>query len=199
MPAEQEPLASIDDLLAGPMTEEIPRALAPAPTPRAAPWLFWASVVSALAAAAVFVVTLAVGYKISYLLLFCSFFALVSLRRALTTLAAPRLVVGAEPKASAPTDADERADGLQLALTRWRKRMATSQREPDRFASAVRPRLAEIADERLRQRHGVTRVSDPRRAREIMGEQLWTFLISPLARTPNPRELASVVKDMEKI
>jgi hypothetical protein len=51
----------------------------------------------------------------------------------------------------------------------------------------------------LRQRHGVSRADDPRRARELMGERLWMFLFSPLASTPNPRELAAVVDDMEKL
>jgi hypothetical protein len=88
---------------------------------------------------------------------------------------------------------------VQLALTRWDKRLNWSRRDPDRYAKMVRPRLAEIADERLRQRHGITRDGDPKRAREIMGENLWTFLVSSPARTPNPRELAAVVKDMEKL
>ena len=56
-----------------------------------------------------------------------------------------------------------------------------------------------LADERLRQRHGISRTGDPRRARELMGERLWAFLYAPPARPPNPRELAAVVEDMERL
>ena len=41
----------------------------------------------------------------------------------------------------------------------------------ERFGSTVARRLGELADERLRQRHGLTRASDPARARELLGDQ----------------------------
>jgi hypothetical protein len=114
---------------------------------------------------------------------------------------APRLTIGAEhlEPVTARIDPTQVADGIQLALGRWDSRLSWSERDPQRFMSVVRPRLADIADERLRQRHGVSRADDPRRARELMGERLWMFLFSPLASTPNPRELAAVVDDMEKL
>jgi hypothetical protein len=221
---DEEPLASIDELLAGPGTDQTlpvaeqpaPAGAGPGPVARAAAALFWAALVSALCAAAVFVVLLGLGYDVSYVLLFFAFFALVSLRRALRRIVAPKLLLGAPPAApgpapvprvrprpAAPGDAplagDPHADGLQLALSRWQSRLSWSQKEPDRFTSQVHPRLADIADERLRQRHGVTRTGDPHRARQLMGERLWTFLYSPLSRTPNPRELAAVVEDMERL
>jgi hypothetical protein len=154
-----------------------------------------------LAAGAVEVVLLPLGVQVPYLLLVTVFFALLALRRAVGRVAAERVPLAMTPAAPAidGIDPDGLSDGLRLAVGRWDTRLAWTERDPPRFASAVRPRLAEIADERLRQRHGVTRASDPGRAREIMGERLWTFLSAPLSRSPNPRDLAAVVDDMEKL
>jgi hypothetical protein len=226
---DDEPLASIDDLLTFPGTDDTqPVGGQPAvtgdgngPVARVAAALFWAALFAGLCAGAAYIVLLGLGYDISFALLFCAFLALVSLRRALRRIVPTKLVVGAPPAvqdAVAPTGPPVRpaapgepppdepappvgvaADGLQLALSRWQSRLSWSQKEPDRFASTVRPRFADIADERLRQRHGITRTGDPRRARELMGERLWAFLYAPPARPPNPRELAAVVEDMERL
>ncbi|WP_460913745.1 hypothetical protein [Plantactinospora veratri] len=59
--------------------------------------------------------------------------------------------------------------------------------------------LAELVDELLRQRHGVTRASDPERARGLLGEPLWNFLDTPPKRTPAPRDLAAIVAQLEKL
>ncbi|GAB3945692.1 hypothetical protein GCM10027614_37900 [Micromonospora vulcania] len=56
--------------------------------------------------------------------------------------------------------------------------MDWSNTRPERFTSVVLPRLAELADERLRLTHAVTRESDPARARVLLGDRLWTFLES---------------------
>ena len=46
-------------------------------------------------------------------------------------------------------------------------------------------RCAELTDERLRQRHGITRASDPRRARQLLGEPLWSCSV------PTPGDAAA--------
>jgi hypothetical protein len=195
-------LATIDELLAADADIE---AEADAAGPRRgatlARRLFWSAVLAAGCAAALYVVLLPLGFKVPYPLLFSGFFALVVLRRALREVAAPVLRLGAMPAAARDTriDPTEMPDGVQLALDRWKARLSGTERDPSRFMSNVRPRLTEIVDERLRQRHGVIRATDPRRARELMGERLWRFLFSPLAHVPNPGELAAVVDDMEKI
>jgi hypothetical protein len=193
---------SIDDLLGDPADGEADAR--PAQSGRTATFgsgLFWAALVAAIGAGAAYVVLLPMGLKIPYILLFSVFFALLALRRALRVVTAPRLTIGAEPPSPVTTriDPTQVADGMQLALDRWNTRLSWSERDPQQFMSVVRPRLADIADERLRQRHGLTRAEDARRARELMGERLWTFLFSPLASVPNPRELAAVVDDMEKL
>ncbi|HEV7964655.1 MAG TPA: hypothetical protein VGP57_19080 [Actinoplanes sp.] len=195
---------SIDDLLGRPAdadAEGEARPARPEPAATLASGLFWAGMVAAIVAGAVYVVLMPVGLKVPYILLFSVFFALLALRRAVRVVEAPRLTVGAPTGSPAATRIDPTrvADGVQLALGRWNTRLSWSERDPRQFMAIVRPRLAEIAEERLRQRHGVTRATDPRRARELMGERLWTFLFEPLSRTPNPRELAAVVDDMEKL
>jgi hypothetical protein len=187
----------IDELFGDPA--EVETEAAPEKTATLGAGLFWAALVAALLAGAAYVVLLATGIKIPYILLFAVFFALLVVRRALRVVEAPRLSVDAPPQPAARIDPTLVADGMQLALSRWDTRLSWSERDPQRFMSLVRPRLADIADERLRQRHGVTRADDPLRARELLGERLWTFLYAPLASAPNPRELAAVVDDMEKL
>ncbi|MEK8108056.1 hypothetical protein NKG94_29450 [Micromonospora sp. M12] len=51
----------------------------------------------------------------------------------------------------------------------------------------------------MRLKHGVTRESDPARARALLGDRLWTFLETPPRRTPSPRDLAAIVAELEKL
>lgn len=91
------------------------------------------------------------------------------------------------------------ADGVRFAVGRWDDRFTWSERDPGRFTTLVVPRLREIADERLRQRHGVTRASDPRRAQELLGPQVWEALHVPPGRNPEPRDVASIVAQLESL
>lgn len=201
MAREQD--VGIDDLLGAPAEGE------PEPDPQSEPeparsWrtrLWWTALVAAAVAGAAYVVSLPLGLKIPYILLFAGCFALLAVRRAVRAVAAPRMTVGVRPPAPVDPRIDPTRvpDGIELALGRWNNRLSASERDPQRFLSVVRPRLAEIAEERLRQRHGVSRADDPQRARQLMGERLWTFLFAPLTGVPNPRELADVVEDMEKL
>jgi hypothetical protein len=59
--------------------------------------------------------------------------------------------------------------------------------------------LAELTDERLRLKHGITRSSDPRRARELVGDPLWELLDDRDRRVPKARELSQYVDALEKI
>ncbi|MGC9666745.1 hypothetical protein ACNTMW_09330 [Planosporangium sp. 12N6] len=196
----REQVVGIDDLLGTPAEDES-RPARPEPAPTVASSLFWSTAVAALLSAAAYLVLRPVGLRVPYILLWAGFFALLALRRAVRVVRPPRWVVGArpEPPGTVRIDPTRVADGMQLALARWETRLSWSDRERQRFLAEVRPRLAEIAEERLRQRHGVTRAADPRRAREIMGERLWAFLFDPPGRAPNPRQLAAVVDDMEKL
>ena len=90
-------------------------------------------------------------------------------------------------------------DMVRVAVRRWEQRLDWSQSDPDRFTGNLLPVLAELTDERLRLRHGLTRASDPRRARELLGEPLWQLLHDPPRRPPKPRELAGHVETLEKL
>ncbi len=59
-----------------------------------------------------------------------------------------------------------------------------SQRHFDR---GIRPRLARLLDTRLAERHGVTIASQPDRARELAGEDLWPLIdpARPLSEDSN--------------
>lgn len=83
-------------------------------------------------------------------------------------------------------------------VRRWEERLDLIRGDPDYFQRAVVPVLATAVDERLRIAHGLTRASDPARAREILGPRLWDFLEEG-TRAPSPAELALVVQEMEEV
>jgi len=93
----------------------------------------------------------------------------------------------------------EGSDGLSRAVMKWETRLEWTSSERKRFAARVPGFVGDVADERLRQRHGITRASHPERAKEICGPTLWAFLEEPLKKLPSPRELAVVVTDLENI
>jgi hypothetical protein len=140
------------------------------------------------------------GVAVPYPLLFAAALAVLVLRRVLRQVRpAPA------PRARRRGDRDESAylfgggDALRSALTRWENRLEWVRDDAPRFARTARAGLAEIVDERLRQRHGLTRSGDPARARELLGDRLWRFLSEPVSRTPTPRELAALVGEVERL
>jgi hypothetical protein len=189
--------------------EELLRADEPAPPRMTMPqrpigWLLANAVFSAIVALSGYLLLRLIGYAVPYPLLFTAMFAAVLLRRALTAVRPrplPPAMTGTLPATALPPDPDaaSRADGLYQALSRWANRMEWTERDSGRFEQVVRDRVADLTDERLRQRHGLTRTSDPARARELTGELLWTFLHGQIARIPTPAEMAAVVKDLEEI
>jgi len=90
-------------------------------------------------------------------------------------------------------------DGLAVAASRWNTRLNWTQSDPEAFSRNIRPAIADLADERLRQRHGITRTSEPARARELLGDPLWTFLTAPVNRSPTPQQLAALIAQLEAL
>ncbi len=159
---------------------------------------------SLVASSMIYVVARTAGFAIPYPLLFTVLFAGALLRRALLMVGSkplPEATTGTLP--AAPEDPEmlptDRLDGLYLAMTRWDTRLEWTERDPGRFARVVRARLADVADERLRQRHGITRADSADRARELMGELLWAFLHVPITRNPTPQEMAAIVAKVEQL
>jgi hypothetical protein len=91
------------------------------------------------------------------------------------------------------------SDALRAAVRRWERTLDRANADPDLYSRNVLPVLAELADERLRLRHGITRASDPRRARELLGDPTWEALHDPGRRAGKTRELESLVDALERL
>jgi hypothetical protein len=144
------------------------------------------------------------GVGVSVLLVVAAFVALRLLMLAVAEVAPPP--APARPGARRLTDSDNDydyrfgdTDMLRAAVRRWEQRLDWSQSDAEQFSRSLLPVLAELTDERLRLQHGITRASDPRRARELIGEQLWQVLTEPDRRPPKARELAGYVQTLEEL
>ncbi|MEU7907857.1 hypothetical protein [Actinoplanes sp. NPDC049118] len=140
------------------------------------------------------------GISVSVLLIVAAFVSLRLLMLAVSEVAPPalprRVAARAERNAG---NGWAGTDTLRVAVRRWEQLLDWSQNDAEKFSRNVLPVLAELVDERLRLKHGITRSSDPRRARELLGEQLCGFLDEPNRRRPKARELAAYVDALERI
>jgi hypothetical protein len=142
------------------------------------------------------------GVGVSVLLTVAAFVALRLLMLAVSLVAPPEV---RKPAGRARAGEEDGAyhwggtDALRAAVRRWEQRLGWSQSDAELFSRNVLPVFAELIDERLRLRHGITRASDPRRARELIGEPLWRFLADPGRRPPKARELTAYVETLEKL
>ncbi|WBB82399.1 hypothetical protein O7606_14160 [Micromonospora sp. WMMD882] len=161
-------------------------------------WLLRTLLVTGAATAVLVAGLRAVGFTVSLPVLVAGVLALLGVREVTARLAPPpssrrhaRVFRKVEPTLT--------RDALGAAVKRWELPLGWATSEPERFTRVVLPRITELADERLRQRHGVTREADPVRARALLGERLWTFLEAPGRRPPSSRDLAAIVAELEKI
>ncbi len=191
---------SIDDLLS--FSEE-DRSVQPEQRP--AGWVRSVATFLGVAAASTVVLVAglrAVGLRVSLLVLVAAVVTLLLVRRIVVLLAPPpkpsRSTSGSGGEEDGMYNWDAR-DALRAAINGWEMPLEWTKSRPERFTTLVLPRLAELADERLRLKHGVTRESDPTRARALLGDRLWMFLETPPRRTPSPRDLAVIVAELEKI
>jgi hypothetical protein len=147
------------------------------------------------------VVLHAVGVAVSPVIVVCTFVALRLLKLAVARAAPARIAVGGRPTDS-ERDYDylfDEGDLLRSAVRRWEQRLEWSDGDPDRFARIVRPIMAELVDERLRARHGVTLESNPARARELLAQPLWQLLSDPLAPTPRVQDWPVYVQALQRL
>lgn len=187
--------ASIDDLLR--FEEESPAR----PRERRggpARWLLRTLLVVGAVTAVLVAVLRAVGFTVSLPVLVAGVLALLGVREVTGRLAPPP-PSRRHTRVSRAADPQPARDALRAAINGWELPLGWATSAPERFTRVVLPRIAELADERLRQRHGVTREADPARARAVLGERLWTFLEAPGRRPPSPRDLAVIVAELEKI
>lgn len=178
---------------------------AEAPGESRAGWLRPVLRMLAVTAAIVVVVVVllrAAGLQVSLWIIVAGVLAVLAVRRVTAALSPPP-----PPRAGGRAPAGEEPgawnwaarDALRIAINGWARPLDWCAGNGDRFAERILPRLGELADERLRQKHGITRESDPVRARALLGEPLWTFLSTPSRRPPSPRDLAAIVAELEKL
>ncbi len=89
-------------------------------------------------------------------------------------------------------------DGMRDAIRRWDRRLEWGATSPQRYEHSVIPHLGEVADEWLRQHHGITRATHPDRARAILGEQVWAALDPPAGTSPNVVQLSMALRRFDK-
>ena len=194
----------LDDLfamVAEPAVEEAPEPVEKSPS--RVLWVTRNLLLIAVATAVTVAVLRSVRLSVSIPVVAAAFVALRLLMLAVAEVAPPPV-----PKRSPTrhTIADDEGfyhwggtDSLRTAVRRWEQRLEWSQSDPESFSRNVLPVLAELTDERLRLRHGITRGSDPRRARELLGEPLWQALDNPGRRPPKARDLATYVETLERL
>lgn len=139
------------------------------------------------------------GIGVPVLLVVAGFLALRLLQLMLGEVAPPLLPRAQRRAAAGDGAAEAGTDALREAVRRWEDRLVRAQGDAARFSSNVLPVLAELTDERLRQRHGITRAADPQRCRELLGEPLWRLLADPHGRPPKARDLTAHVQTLEKL
>jgi hypothetical protein len=191
---------SIDDLLGH---EEEPPPQPKRVATGAGWWIRTVLMAAGLAAVAVFGMRMA-GLTLAIPLAFAGCLALLLLRRVVARVAPQplakvtlRRVVGEE---SGSYNWRSSQDALRVAVHRWEVPLGWTRREDmDRYLRTVPKMLRELADERLRQRHGLTIASDPKSARALLGEELWTILTTSVRRPVAPRDLAASISRLEKL
>jgi len=139
----------------------------------------------------------AAGLSTSILLIVAAFTGLRLIMSAVSQVAAPRLPKRRSGAGAGPSTGPG-VDALRTAVRRWEQNLSRAQADPDLYSRNVLPVLAELTDERLRLRHGITRASDPRRARELLGDSVWAALHQP-GRSPKAREIEVLVDALERL
>jgi hypothetical protein len=192
------PVASIDDLLGfedEPVVEQV-RASSPVG------WWIRNALLVAVATAATVGGLRIVGISVNPLLVLAGYVSLRSLRSLVGDVAPPPAPRAGVARRSGDDDGSyhwQGTDALRGAVRRWEQQLDWSQSDAGRFSRNVLPVLTELTDERLRLRHGITRASDPQRARELLGEPLWRMLAEPDGRPRKARDLAAHVETLEKL
>jgi hypothetical protein len=190
---------SLDELFGArdePVIEEPVEA--PVAKPRSkALWLLRNALLVAAATTVTVAALRAGGLHAPLILIIAAFIGLRLIMLAVSEVAPPPLPKrrgGGSGSSSGPA-----SDALRAAVRRWERTLDRANADPDLYSRNVLPVLAELADERLRLRHGITRASDPRRARELLGDPMWEALHDPHRRAGKTRELEGLVDALERL
>jgi hypothetical protein len=203
---QQPTEVGLDDLFGRPATPSGWFPSRPAKRTALTTWLFSRILFSLAIAAVIYGLLYFAGLDVPFILLAATILVIATIKQALTMVSAGTLPVQLTGKGIRPIDdhltsldaVDPAEDGIALAVGRWSTRLGSA--GTGRRGSSRQPNLlGELVDERLRLHHGFTRASDPRRAREMMGEDLWRMLNNSSAGTPTPRDMATMVKWIEEL
>lgn len=139
----------------------------------------------------------------SYALLFAVSLGVVLVRRAARAAREPawcRVGDLVRPPVGRATWSDGgHRDGMVTAILRWDRRLDWGNGYTERFSATLLPRLWELANERLRQRHGITLASDPEGARALLGPDIWSLLVGESPTTPSPAQVTALVARLAEI
>jgi hypothetical protein len=164
---------------------------------RAGAWVVGGGlIIWALVAVGAWVLMYIVGVQIEPALLVV---ASVALGLLLRLLPAAEDVARHGPAAVEPDVADGTHNFDTAGLSWWERRLEWVDGDPEAFNMTIHPRVVAIVDERLRLKHGVSRVDDPQRSRKILGEALWELLDPPPATAPTPRGLREIITQIERL
>ena len=87
-------------------------------------------------------------------------------------------------------------------LRQLERRLEAASRDGSKYDRNVRPVLARLATERLRQKYGIDPRRQPVQAREVLGELLWSLTIAPpepSSPAPTHAELSTLVGLIEAL
>ncbi|MEN3362289.1 MAG: hypothetical protein V7637_6271 [Mycobacteriales bacterium] len=122
---------------------------------------------------------------------------------AVAAVSTVRLLIAATPVAPLPSpvaaEAEPSGGGLD-GISALAHRLSWGSVDLGRYEARVRPQLARLAEERLRQRHGIDLVSQPDAARHMVGEPLWLLMTGPPSLAPPTRRgLGELLTAIEQI
>lgn len=87
-------------------------------------------------------------------------------------------------------------------LRQLERRLEAASRDGSKYDRNVRPLLARLAADRLRQKYGIDAGRQPVRAKEVLGDQLWSLMVEPPAQgsaAPSQAQLSALVAAIEAL
>jgi hypothetical protein len=106
----------------------------------------------------------------------------------------------AEPREPAPQQSTADRSEYLARLRQLERRLEAASRDGSKYDRNVRPLLARLVADRLRQKYGIDPGRQPERAREVLPDQLWSLLVPPPepgSPPPTQAQLSALVDSIE--
>ena len=107
-----------------------------------------------------------------------------------------------EPPEPAPQQFFADRSEYSARLRQLERRLEAATRDGSKYDRNVRPMLARLTADRLRQKYGIDAGRQPVRAREVLGEQLWSLMTpapAQAAPAPSQAQLSALVDAIEAL